>query len=93
MAECFQCGDRHELIPDGGLCPACRSAVQEDLQKAKRIWHGPRFEYRTVSLSGGMDGIAAVEQKLMAWGADGWRLLPMAISGGSFGIMEREIRA
>jgi len=50
--------------------------------------HKPGFEYRFVSLNS-PDGIAAVEQKLNAWAEEGWRLLPMVVSGGQFGVMER----
>ena len=50
--------------------------------------HKPGFEYHLISLSSS-EGIAAVEQKLNAWAEEGWRLLPMVVNGGQFGVMER----
>lgn len=50
----------------------------------------PRVEYRLIALVSGMEGIAAVENKLNAHAGEGWRLLPVTVSG-SWGIMEREV--
>jgi hypothetical protein len=69
------------------LCATCFDAA-----KAQGVQAHPSFEYRTIGLSSSC-GIEAVEQKLNSWGRSGWRLLPITISGGQLGIMEREIRA
>jgi hypothetical protein len=35
------------------------------------------------------DGVQAVEQKLNAWGENGWRLTGVTACNGNFAVMER----
>lgn len=54
----------------------------------KQLW-----EYKLISLPGGDTSIvedAAMQKGLCEMGMEGWRLLPLALTGG-LGIMEREL--
>jgi hypothetical protein len=54
----------------------------------KQLW-----EYKLISLPGGDTSItedASMQQRLNELGIEGWRLLPLALTGG-LGIMEREL--
>ncbi len=46
------------------------------------------FEYHLVAMNS-PDGVQAVEQKLNAWGENGWRLTGVTACNGNFAVMER----
>lgn len=75
------------------LCGSCHTTavIQAGAKfNTQRIPLGPTFEYHLIRLADDLAGNEGIENELNRLAAAGWRLLPLAVRGGLFGVMERE---